>query len=202
MNIKNLIFSVILIITVFTACEDKSSIDEDILAPSKDLPEELPTFNLTTTKGKNITIEVTKDGWIFKGYENKVVLLNFFATWCPPCKAEIPHLNKLLDEYKNDFAVVSVLLEKDKPNDFIQKFIKKFNIHYPITNSNENFNLAAAVGGVESIPSMYLFTTKGLVYQNYIGAVKEEILNSDIKQAIELGKQKNNDKNTTKEVGK
>ena len=199
MNIKKIIFSVILVITVFTACQDNSdSINENILAPSKEVEQTLPTFNLTTTKGETITIEVTKEGWDFKQYPNKVILLNFFATWCPPCKAEIPHLNNLLSKYKDDFVVISVLIEKGKQNDFVEEFISNYDIQYPITNSDENFALAAAVGGVESIPSMYLFTTKGLVYQNYVGAVKEEILESDIKQAIALNKKSTNDLNTTK----
>jgi len=199
MNIKKIIFSVILVITVFTACQDNSdSINENILATSKEVEQTLPTFNLTTTKGETITIEVTKEGWDFKQYPNKVILLNFFATWCPPCKAEIPHLNNLLSKYKDDFVVISVLIEKGKQNDFVEEFISNYDIQYPITNSDENFALAAAVGGVESIPSMYLFTTKGLVYQNYVGAVKEEILESDIKQAIALNKKSTNDLNTTK----
>jgi thiol-disulfide isomerase/thioredoxin len=185
MNIKNLLFFIILIITTFTACDNKETITENVLVPSKELKQELPTFNLTTTKGEMITIKVTKDGWIFENYKNKIVLLNFFATWCPPCKAEIPHLNNLIQKYKGDFVVLSVLLERDKPNDFVEKFIKKYDVKFPITNSEENFKLASAVGGVTSIPTMYLFNTKGLVYQNYLGAVKEEILDNDIKQAME-----------------
>jgi thiol-disulfide isomerase/thioredoxin len=185
MNIKNLIFTLSLIIIAFTACEEKEVIDETILAPSKEIKIELPTFNLTTTKGETITIKVTKDAWVFENYKGKVVLLKFFATWCPPCKAEIPHLNNLIKKYKGDFVVLSVLLEKDKPNDFVEKFIKKYNIQYPITNSSVNFDLASAVGGVSAIPTMYLFNAKGLVYQNYKGAVKEEILDNDIKQAME-----------------
>lgn len=184
MNIKKIVFSVIFLITVFTACEDKESIDESVLSPSTEIKVELPTFKLTSTKGEVITIEVTKDGWIFKDYKNKAILLNFFATWCPPCKVEIPHLNKLSEIYKDDFKVISVLVEKDKSNKFVEDFINKYNIKYPITNSNENFKLASAVGGVSSIPAMFLFNKDGLVYQNYVGAIKEEILNADIKQVL------------------
>jgi len=184
MNIKLLAFFLILIASVFTACQDKDNINESVVSPTKTVEQKLPTFNLKTTDDQNITIEVTKEGWNFKEYPNKVVLLNFFATWCPPCKAEIPHLNNLLKEYKDDFVVISVLVEENKSNDTIKKFIKEYNIQYPITNSPENFNLASGVGGVDSIPAMFLFNKKGLVYQNYVGAVDEVILSTDIKKAI------------------
>ena len=184
MNIKKVIFLIILIITVFTSCEDKNEITQTVLAPSSDTNRELPTFNLTTTKGETITIEVTKDGWVFKEYKNKAILLNFFATWCPPCKAEIPHLNELQKKYGDEFQVLSILVERDKPNSYVNKFIKKFNINYPITNSKVNFQLADAVGGVTSIPWMFLFNKEGVVVQSYVGAVASEILASDIKKTL------------------
>jgi len=199
MNIKKLLLLSFLLILTFNACEEKQTITQSVLEPSKDIKIELPTFKLTTTDEKTITIKVTEDGWIFEEYKNKVILLNFFATWCPPCKAEIPHLNHLQKEYGKDFQVISVLLERDKPNDFIQKFIDKFNVQYPITNSPENFNLSAGVGGVQAIPTMFLFTKEGKVFQKYKGAVSEEILTIDIQKAIYLPKP--NDK-TQKETNK
>jgi len=187
MNIKIFAFSLILMASVFTACQDKQSIDESVVASnngSKEIVRKLPTFHLKTSDNKNITVEVTKKGWNFKEYPNKVVLLNFFATWCPPCKAEIPHLNNLLKKYKDDFVVISILVEENKSNESLNAFIKEYNIQYPVTNSPENFNIASGVGGVSSIPAMFLFNKDGLVYQNYVGAVAQEILDTDILKAM------------------
>jgi thiol-disulfide isomerase/thioredoxin len=187
MNIKIFTFSIIFVASIFIGCNDNQTINESVVSPSNEVQEvipTLPTFHLKTTNNENITIEVTKEGWIFKEYPNKVVLLNFFATWCPPCKAEIPHLNNLGKKYKDDFIVISVLVEENKSNSFVKDFIKEHNVKYPITNSPENFAIASAVGGVTSIPSMFLFNKKGLVYQNYVGAVAEEILNTDILKAM------------------
>lgn len=185
MKIKNLTILSILIISLFTGCDKKENIDENIIAPTQVSQEaKLPTFHLTTTNGKSITIEVTKKGWNFKDYPNKVVLLNFFATWCPPCKAEIPHLNNLQKKYKDVFQVLSISVDKGKDNDFINDFITEHNIIYPVTNGEENFKLAAAVGGVKSIPAMFMFNKDGYVVQNYTGAVHEEILDSDIQKAL------------------
>ena len=184
MKIKNILFLSILVIGVFGGCEEKDTITEDVLAPSKEVKVELPTFKLTTTNDKEIVIKVTKEAWIFENYKGKAILLNFFATWCPPCKAEIPHLNDLQKKYGDDFQVISVLVERDKPNSYVNQFIKKFKINYPLTNSNVNFQLADAVGGVSSIPAMFLFNKEGVVVQNYVGAVASEILESDIKKTL------------------
>jgi len=184
MNIKNLLVLGILTIILLTGCGDKSDDISESIVDTKEEIQQLPIFHLKTTMGKPVTIEVTKDGWIFKEYPNKIVLLNFFATWCPPCKAEIPHLNNLSEKYKDDFVTISILVEKDKSNKEISKFIKQYNIQYPITNSPANFDLANAVGGVSTIPAMFMFNKKGLVIKDYIGAVQEEILDSDIKNAL------------------
>lgn len=176
--------AILLIAGLFTACDNKEKLTKDVLSPSKELKVQLPTYNLTTTDGKKITIKVTQKGWVFEQYPNKVILLNFFATWCPPCKAEIPHLNHLQKIYQNDFQVISVLVENDKDNQFVNDFIDEYGIQYPVTNSAENFNLVDGVGGVSSIPAMFIFNKNGIVVQRYVGAVKEEILDSDILKAI------------------
>ncbi len=189
MQIKKLTILSILALSLFTGCNKKDDINENVVANTDTATktnqvQKLPTFHLTTTNGKDITIKVTKDGWEFKDYPNKAVLLTFFATWCPPCKAEIPHLINLQNKHSKDFQVIAVVVERDKPNQALNTFIKNHKIIYPITNSSVNFELASAVGGVSSIPAMFLFNKKGLVVQNYVGAVHEEILESDITKAI------------------
>jgi len=183
MKIKSIAILSLLSIILFSGCDKKEDIKDSVVV-SKQQEQKLPTFHLTTSNGKAITIEVTKNGWKFPQYKDKAVMLVFFATWCPPCKAEIPHLINLQKKYKKDFQIIAVLVEQNKDNDILKDFIFSHNITYPVTNSNENFNLANAVGGVSSIPAMFLFNKDGLVFQNYVGAVHEEILESDIKQAI------------------
>ena len=105
---------------------------------------------------KPIKITADPNGWKFEGVQGKAVLLNFFATWCPPCKAEIPHLNNLKKKYNGEFEVVAVLVENDKSNEQMKQFINEFSVNYPIVNSKENMKLIGAVGGVKSIPTMFL----------------------------------------------
>ncbi len=141
-------------------------------------------ITLTDISGKEIIVTPTAKGFTFSGYEEKVVLVNFFATWCPPCKAEIPHLNNLQDKYKSNFAIISVLLEENKPNDEIANFVKYNTINYTITNSLENYKFAKAVGGVNNIPLMFLYDKQGNYATHYVGAIPEEMIDADIKKVL------------------
>ena len=112
------------------------------------------------------------------------MLVNFFTTWCPPCKAEIPHLNNLQEKYKDNLVIISVLLEENKSNEEVANFIKYNRIYFPITNSSENFQFAKSVGGVKNIPLMFLYDKQGNYSTHYLGAVPEEMLDTDIKKVL------------------
>lgn len=134
--------------------------------------------------GKEIVATPTEKGYTFSGYENKVVLVNFFATWCPPCKAEIPHLNSLQEKYKDNFVIISVLLEENKSLEELNSFVKYNAINYIITNGMENFKFAQSVGGVKNIPLMFLYDKKGQYSTHYVGAIPEEMIEADIKKVL------------------
>ncbi len=117
-------------------------------------------------------------------YENKIVIISFFATWCPPCKAEIPHLNNLQEKYKDDIQIISILLEENKTNDEIIQFMNYFNIKFKVMNSPANFKLSQIYGGVDTIPYMVIYDKKGNNVQHYKGAVPEEMIDADIQKAL------------------
>lgn len=178
MHIKKLLGFFLFLTLLFTGCDNKDEINENIVATQKQ--SNVQTFKLKSTDGTYITVEKEKGNFKFVDFPNKVVLLNFWATWCPPCKAEIPHLNNLVNKYKDDFIVIGVLVEEDKPNNIVTQFMKDYNIQYPISNGTENFYLAQAVGGVSSIPAMFMYNKNGKQVASYVGATPEEILESDI----------------------
>ncbi len=139
---------------------------------------------LTTTNGKKIEVTKTDKGFTFSNAKGKIVLVSFFATWCPPCKAEIPHLNNLQEKYKNKIKIIGVLIEPNKDNDELKKFMNNFAINYTITNSPSNQIFANAVGGVENIPFMIMYSKKGNYITHYLGAIPEEMIDSDIESAL------------------
>lgn len=182
MKFKKLALCGILLATLITGCEKKDSIDGNVLSSSNDKSY---SFELTNLNNQKISIDVKDKKWKFEKQENKAVLLVFFATWCPPCKAEIPHLLNLKKQFGNKFEIIGVLVEDGKSNDEVKKFVQENQINYPVTNSPENFVLASAIGGVSSIPAMFLFGKNGDLIQDYVGIVPEEMLASDITKGLQ-----------------
>ncbi len=196
MKIKNLAFLAIILTTVFAGCEDKE-ISKDAVVSTKAQEVKVqeasvPTFNLVTSNNKDIQILAKANNtWEFKGYQGKVILVDFFGTWCPPCKAEIPHLNNIRKELNGKFEIIGIDIgQRDgsitTPTE-LKDFIAEFDIKYPITTGGDNGQLFGAVSELNkrgSIPFMLLFDTKGTYVTHYIGMVPEEMIMSDIKKAL------------------
>jgi len=179
-----ILLTAILTLLIFTGCNEKTTNDTTKTA-SEEVPKEASNgIVLYDTSGQEIKVKSLENGYIFEGYENKIVLVNFFATWCPPCKAEIPHLNNLQEKYKKDIKIISILLEENKSNEDLIEFINYYNIEFTITNSKDNYKLAQEVGGVRSIPFMLIYDRNGKYFQHYTGMVPEEMLEADIKKVL------------------
>ncbi len=187
MQFKKIAFFVISATILFTGCDSKKEDTEEVVKKEVVKKEQIQ-FTLTTADAKNIILEKTDKGMIFKGLEGKVVLLNFWATWCPPCKAEIPHLNNLREKYKDKFEIVALEMGqrggKMSSSEKINSFINDYKITYPVTITKENFLVSKVMGDIKSIPTMFLFNKDGKVVQKYVGVVPEEMMELDIKRAL------------------
>ena len=176
---------------LFSGCDTKTTIDESAMVKPGTHESSAPIefvsehFTLLTTDEKFITLKSTDQGLDFEEYKGKkAILVDVFATWCPPCIEELPILKELREKYKNDFEIVSVLFEKDKPKQEILDFIKKYEIQYPITVGEENFKLAKQLGDVKKIPEMFLFTKEGRFVKKFVGKTSKEDLEQYINLAI------------------
>ena len=192
MKIKKITILTILTLALFTGCGDKEKIDESVIANDKK-QEQSMVFNLKTSDGKDLQVIAKKEGWVFTGYENKVILLNFFGTWCPPCKAEIPHLLNIRKQLKDNFEIIAIDVGKRggglNTQEELNSFIQEFGVTYPIVTGADNPKLFSAVSDLNpsgSIPFMLLFNKKGEFMKPYIGMKPEEMLFSDISQTIEM----------------
>ena len=119
-----------------------------ILQPMK---EQAPTpdFSLATPEGKKLSL---------KDFRGKIVLLNFWASWCVPCREEMPAMEKLYQEYKQKNFVVLAVAVKDRKQDAID-FAKELKLTYPIALDHD-----AQVGtlyGAWGLPATYLIGPKG-----------------------------------------
>lgn len=176
---------------LFNGCDDKSAIDEKVIAkkmPSKESTKAFvsQSFNLVTVDDKTISFKTTETGIDFDNYKGqKAILIDVFATWCPPCIDELPILKEVKEKYKDKFEIVSVLFEKDKDKKEILEFINSNKINYPITIGEENFKLAKELGNIQKIPEMFLFSKDGKFIKKFIGKTSKEELEKYIQIAIE-----------------
>ncbi len=185
--ITKLLISLLTMTLFFTACENKEATPSQSQSKTEKQPAQKTRANILTlidTEGKTYKLEATENGIKFDGLEDKVVLLDFFATWCPPCRAEIPHLVSLQNKYAGKIQILSILMEEDKDNQDVISFAKKYALNFPILNSKENFLLSQALGGIRSLPTLVMYDKNGNYFQHYVGAAPEEMIESDIKKAL------------------
>jgi thiol-disulfide isomerase/thioredoxin len=111
-------------------------------------------------------------------YRGKWVLVNFWATWCPPCLEEMPDLIALHEAHKNiDLVVIGVALDSTKES--VVEFVAKKKVSYPIVFGN--YELAEQVGEVEALPTSYLFDPAGKLVSYQQGMVTRSSVESYIK---------------------
>ncbi len=111
-------------------------------------------------------------------YHGKWVLVNFWATWCPPCMAEIPDLIALHNAHKDkDLVVIGVSM--DSTREAVKKFVAKHGITYPIVVGD--YKLAGQIGEVEGLPTSYLFDPDGKAVVAHTGVVTQASLEEYIR---------------------
>jgi len=148
------------------------------------IEKKITNLELKTANDDTIKLYFQTDGISFEKYKNKIIILDIFTTWCPPCIESIPHLNQLQKQYKKDLQIIGILMEEDKKNSEVLAFKKKYNIKYPITNSKENFTLVDTWGGVSGYPTIIIFDKNGTYFNHFNGSPPIEMLESDIKKAL------------------
>jgi len=110
-------------------------------------------------------------------WHGKVVLLNFWATWCPPCREEIPMLIELQGRFKDRLQVIGVS-EDDAPPEEVRAFAQNMGINYPIVMGNND--IPAEYGGVAALPTSFVVNTDGRIVQKHVGLYPIEVYEREI----------------------
>lgn len=120
-------------------------------------PKIIAPFTLTTLDGKTLSSA---------DWKGKVVLVNFWATWCGPCRAEIPDLVDLQNKYRDRLIVIGIS-EDEGPVDGVRKFAEQYMVNYPIAMTTDAVN--ERFPGITALPTTYFLDTEGKVVQKHVG---------------------------------
>lgn len=142
-------------------------------APPSPSGKAAPLFTLRDLNGEQVSLSD------FKG---KVVILDFWATWCPPCVIEIPHFIELYEKYKDQgFAMVGISLDHGGVG-VVESFVRKYQINYPILMADGQ--VVKAYGNITSIPTTFVIDRQGNIRRMYIGYRDKGVFEADIKALL------------------
>jgi len=126
-------------------------------------PVAVPSLELTDLDGNTISLAALK---------GKVVIIDFWATWCPPCREAIPDLIDLKKQYgAKGLEVVGISLD-DNGERILPRFVHDFGINYPIVIGTEE--IASAFGGILGLPTTFIVDRNGMVRSHFMGYINRE----------------------------
>jgi thiol-disulfide isomerase/thioredoxin len=132
-----------------------------------------PGFTLVSLEGKKVSLA---------DYKGRPVLINFWATWCVPCKLEMPWFEELHKKYAAQGFEVLGIAEDDAGKDEIAKAAKKLGVTYPILLTNDK--VAPAYGGIDFLPMSFYVDAKGIVVTESAGLATKDEVEANIKKTI------------------
>lgn len=134
----------------------------------------LPEFSVKDLQGREISSAELRD---------KVVLIDFWATWCQPCKKEMPGYQKLLELYgARGFTVIGFKFDTMMDTEDPLHFAKKIGVRYPLAVAPEE--LKQKFGGIEGLPTTMLYDRKGILRKKVIGFEYTDVIEADLKALL------------------
>lgn len=157
-----------------TACQSTGSM---AAAVKKEKDRRIaPDFTLKDAMGRPVKLS---------DYKGKVVLLNFWATWCGPCKIEIPWFIEFEQTFKDKgFAVLGVSMDEEGW-DIVKPYLERSKINYRVLIGDDM--TAQNYGGVDSLPTSFLLDKEGRIAATHIGLVSKSVYQNDINTLLGIG---------------
>lgn len=131
-----------------------------------------PDFSLTDLEGRKLNLA---------DYKGKVVLLDFWATWCGPCRTEIPHFVEMQNKYGPEgFQVIGISMDDDaKP---VREFYQQYKLNYPAAVGDDK--LAERYGGVLGLPVNFILDREGRIHARHLGATDVSVFDREVKDLL------------------
>lgn len=134
-----------------------------------------PDFSLTDLSGKKL---------VLSDYRGKVVVLDFWATWCDPCKQEIPHFIDMQKKYgPQGLQVIGVSMDDEEPP--VREFQQQFKMNYPVALGTPE--LADRYGGILGLPITFVIDRRGHIAARHIGATDVSVIEAEVNKLLAGG---------------
>ena len=210
---KHTFYLLLVLILLFSACNDtstekealalisKTSLNNNSVAKSDKITQSIKTskstppskeytFTFEDLQAQTSTLKMKDDIYSFSNIQQPIVMLTLFATWCPPCRGQIPHLSNLQNKFRKQLFIIGALVHDDIKDNAFQKFINAEKALFFISkNQKENLRFAHMIvprlrlTNEFPMPLMILFF-KGKYFTHYEGSMPEEMIQSDIEQLL------------------
>jgi thiol-disulfide isomerase/thioredoxin len=137
-------------------------------------PDAAPEFKLDALDGKPLSLATAR---------GKVVLLNFWATWCGPCRAEIPDLIALQQKYRDQLQIIGLTVDDDDAS-MVKQVVAEEHINYPVAMSSPEVRLQ--YGGISALPTSFVLDAEGRVVQKHEGLRDPALYEAEIRALLGL----------------
>jgi thiol-disulfide isomerase/thioredoxin len=158
------------------ACAKEFEADPVAYVPPE-LPRQAPAIQLTTLDGKALD---------WSRLRGEVVLLDFWATWCVPCRKSMPELQAIQDRYSNGFRVIGVSIDDKGPGP-VKKFVRSKKIRYAIAVDSEKAPAWEAFR-VKAVPAAFLVDARGQIVAQWTGALDPQKVEEKVKELLAAAK--------------
>ena len=131
-----------------------------------------PDFTLKLTDGKDIKLS---------DHKGKIVIIDFWATWCPPCRRGIPDLVDIQKKYQKDVLIIGISLDNETKPDVVP-FIKQYGINYPVVYGT--MEVVKAYGNIQAIPTSFVVDQSGQIVDKHVGLVDKSTYINKINELL------------------
>jgi thiol-disulfide isomerase/thioredoxin len=176
----------IFILSLFFACnKEKNSTKQisDQMSNSQNMELSSQTTSKDWGDAPDFTLKDLAGGtFILSSFKGKVIIVDFWATWCPPCRMEIPNFVELYSQYKDKgLEIVGVTLDEGGEN-VVSEFRDKNKINYTLVLGNEK--VTQDYGGIRGIPTTFIIDKKGNIVNKHIGYTDKQVFEEEIKSLL------------------
>ena len=152
----------------------KAAQSDQAPVPAGEIGSRWPAFSVRDLKGHTISSA---------GLQGKVVLIDFWATWCEPCKKEMPGYQKLLDRYGRDgLVVIGFKFNTMKDAEAPLAFARRIGVRYPLAVATDG--MRQKFGGIEGLPTTLLYDREGTLRRKIVGFEYTSVVEADLKPLL------------------